>query len=256
MRAFHFAKPFEYRLEIPDDNVTQGSLLQGTLTLVSQDAQPRGGLRLELGLAHGAFKPVKEQGVAAMEFMERHTLVEDFSIDPRAKKEVPWQISLRMDCPITTKDSGMFLIYGENLDDMAKRGVIDLPVNLAAPLETFITTVENHFAFEARARRYDDGFTHVKFKPPTTYPTLDEFNIAMRIGEEGLQLQFSAKAKGLSRGPKAGGVQKRNLETQRSYPARDYLTTAGQPNRDLFRKVMTEVLAEVTPVALTGAKGA
>jgi len=250
MRAFHFAKPFEYRLEIPNDDVNQGSLLQGTLTLVSQDSDVRSGLRLELGLAHGAFKPVKEQGVAAMEILERHTLSSDFSVKPKEKKTVPWSLSLRMDCPISTKDSGLFLIYGENLDDQAKRGVIDLPVKLAQPLETLIATVENHFAFEARTRRFGDGFTHVKFKPPATYPTLDEFNIAMRIGEEGLQLQFSAKAKGLARGPKSG-VQTRNMEMERHYPAREFLLESGQPNRDLFRKLIQEVLAEVAPVALT-----
>jgi len=250
MRAFHFARPFEYRLEIPQDDVAQGALLQGTLTLISQDAQPRQGLRLELGLAHGAFKPVKEQGVSAMEILERHTLAEDFAVKPQEKKSVPWNLALKMDCPISTKDSGMFLLYGENLDDAAKRGVIDLPVKLAQPLETFITTVENHFAFEARTRRYGSGFTHVKFKPPATYPTLDDFSIAMRIGEEGMQLQFSAKTKGLARGNKTG-VHSRNLELERQYPARDYLLGSGQPNRELYRKVIQEVLAEVTPQGLT-----
>lgn len=249
MRAFHFARPFEYRLEIPNDDVMQGSLLNGTLTLVSQDAAPRDGLRLELGLAHGDFKPVKEQGVAAMEILERHTLAENFTVKPQEKKSVPWSLALRMDCPISTKESGLFLIYGENMDDAGKRGVIDLPVKLAQPLETLITTVENHFAFEARTRRYGEGFTHVKFKPPATYPTLDEFVIAMRIGEEGLQLQFSTKTKGLARGPKSG-VRARNAQMERHYPAREYLLGNGQPNRDLYRKVIQEVLAEVVPAAL------
>ncbi|HEX7927570.1 MAG TPA: hypothetical protein VF678_08265 [bacterium] len=249
MRAFHFARPFEYRLEIPNDDVAQGALLQGTLTLVSQDAEARNGLRLELGLAHGAFKPVKDQGVAAMEMLERHTLAADFAVKPKDKKSVPWTLSLKMDCPISTKESGLFLIYGENLDDQAKRGVIDLPVKLAPPLETLITTVENHFAFEARTRRYATGLTHVKFKPPATYPTLEEFTIGMRIGEEGLQLQFSAKAKGLARGAKSG-VQKKTMEAERTYPPREFLLGTGQPNRDLFRKVIQEVLSDFAPLAL------
>jgi sporulation-control protein spo0M len=252
MRAFHFARPFEYRLEIPNDDAMQGSLLQGTLTLVSQDTQRRTGLHLELGLAAGAFKPVKEQGVSAREFLERHVLADDFAIEPQGKKSVPWSLSLRMDCPITTKDSGMFLLYGENLDDAAKRGVIDLPVKLAPPLETFIATVENHFAFEARGRRYSDGFTHVRFKPPATYPTLEEIVVAMRIGEEGLQLQFAAKARGLARGPKSG-VRSRSMELERHLPAREYLLANGQPNRELYRKVIQDVLSEVTPAALINA---
>lgn len=250
MRAFHFARPFEYRLEIPNEDIAQGTLVQGTLSIVSQDLQPRSGLRLELGLAHGAFKAVKEQGVPAMEMLERHTLAQDLALQPKESKTIPWSLSLRLDCPIRTKDSGLFLIYGENLDDPAKRGVIDLPVTLAQPLEVFITTVENHFAFEARARRFGEGFTHVRFKPSAKYPTLDEFNVAMRIGEEGLQLHFSAKTKGLARGPKSG-VRSRKLALERSFPAREYLLGNGQPNRELFRRVMQDVLAEVTPAVFT-----
>jgi hypothetical protein len=138
-----------------------------------------------------------------MELLERHTLAQDLALEPGKEQKVPWQVALRLDCPVTTKESGLFLLYGANLDDPGARGVIDLPVALAPPLESFITTLENHFAFEARTRRFEAGFTHVKFKPPSKYPTLEEMVVAMRIGEDGLHLRFDCKRKGLGRGPKS-----------------------------------------------------
>ncbi len=246
MRATHFARPLEYRLEIPQDRIAQGGLLQGTLAVVNRDTSALTGLRLELALGHGVFKEVKEQGGRAVAVLERHTLAEDFALQPGEQRTAAWSLPLRMDCPATTTESGTFLLYGSKLDDPASRGLIDVPVALAAPLEAVITTLENHFAFDCRGRRYSDGFMEVRFKPPGTYPTLEEFLVAMRIGEDGLDLNFRCKLKGFQRGSKPG-LRNRSTELSRTLPSREYLTPNGQPNREAYRRVFQEVLQEVTP---------
>jgi hypothetical protein len=255
MKALHFARPFEYRLDIPQDRITQGSLVRGTLTVVNRDSVARTGLRLALALAQGGFGEIKAKGVEGLDVIEKHPLAEDFALAPGAERTEPWSVTLRQDCWATGKDGGMFLIYGGNLEAAAERGFIDVPVGLAPPIETFIQTVENHFAFEARSRKHSGGYAQVRFKPPAKYPTLEEFSAALRIGEDGLSLRFACKTKGLARG-KDTGIRTRKLEAERHLAAGEYLTAAGLPNRDLYRRVIHEVLEEMTPGALYTATGA
>ncbi len=249
MRAVHFARPFEYRLEIPQEHVSQGRPLTGTLAIVNRDAKPQVGLTLQLALGYSTFRQVKDKGGAALTLLERHTLAENLTLAPGQDRTAPWTIQIQPDCPTTTKESGMFLLYGTNLDDPAGRGMIDLQVELAQPLEALITTVENHFAFEARSRKNQDGFVEVQFKPPGTYPTLQEFSIAMRVTGEDLNLRFRCKLKGFQRGPKPG-VATRKTEVDRTLSGRDFMVSASMPNRERYRQVVQEALEEMTPAIL------
>ncbi|HUJ73891.1 MAG TPA: hypothetical protein VL359_03495 [bacterium] len=250
MRAIHFAKPFEYRLEVQAEHVSQGMALQGSLALVNRDSMTHHDMALQLALGHGTYRLVKEKGADSIEVLERHNLAQALTLEPGQEHKVAWTIPLQFDCPATTKDSSPFLIYGSDLADASRRGVIDLHVELAAPLQALVATLENRFAFEARSQHYDAGFMEVHLKPPGTYPTLEEFIMAMRIGEDGLELIFRCKLKGFQRGAKAG-VTARRVEVARTVPVRDYLLGNGQPNRELYRQVLQGVLQEVTPAALT-----
>lgn len=249
MRAIHFARPFEYRLEIPQERISQGAPLKGTLAVVNRDTKPRDSLRLQLALAHGTFRQVKDKGGAALAIIDRQTLAEKLELAAGQEHKTSWTIDIRADCPATTKESGPFLLYGTNLDDPGGRGMIDLPVELAASLEALIATVENHFAFEARTRRNQDGFVEVMFKPPGTYPTLQEFSIAMRVIGADLNLRFRCKLKGFQRGVKAG-VTSRKTEVDRTLAGRDYMVSASMPNRERYRQVVEEALREMTPAVL------
>jgi len=249
MRAVHFARPFEYRLDIPQQRVCQGLPLTGTFAIVNRDAGPQAGLKLQLALGHSTFRQVKDKGGAALTLLERQTLAENLTLAPGQEHATPWTIQIKPDCPTTTKESGLFLLYGTNLDDPAGRGMIDLPVELAQSLEALITTVENHFAFEARSRKNQDGFVEVQFKPPTRYPTLQEFSIAMRVTGADLELRFRCKLKGFQRGPKPG-VTIRKTEVDRTLSGRDFMVSPTMPNRERYRQAVQEALEEMTPAIL------
>jgi len=250
MRAVHFARPFEYRLDIPQELVAQGVTLSGTLCIVNRDSSPHGDLSLALALGYGTFRGVKDKGGAALTILERRTLAERLMLAAGQEHKEAWSLPIRADCPTTTKESGPFLLYGTNLDDPAARGMIDLPVTLAPALEALIATVENHFAFEARTRRNAAGFVEVQFKPPLTYPTLQEFSIAMQVNGGDLNLRFRCKLKGFRRGAKAG-VTSRHTELERTLAGQDFMISATMPNRERYRQVVQEALQEMTPAIFT-----
>ena len=134
-----------------------------------------------------------------------------------------------------------------DLEQSGERSKIDLRVQLAPVLETVISSIENHFAFAAKSRIHANGFTEVSFKPPSSYPTLDEMTVLMRVREnEGLDLHFHCRIRTFNRA--AGkGLKARTVKLEHNYPRSKYLIYNSQPNRELFRSVIEEVLAKATP---------
>jgi sporulation-control protein spo0M len=244
MKGFYFAKPLEYRLEIPTDTFVQDSLLQGQLGVTNRDSAPQKNLTLEIGLAYGVFKEIKESGARALKMLERHKLAAGFTLKPGEEKRVAFELQLTAGAPIQSKEGSPFLLYGGELETAGARGQIDLPVALAPPFESFITTLENHFAFEARSRRCVEGVIEVHCKPPSSYPTLDELVILFRIDGENVEVEFDGKGKGLARG-EGGGVATRRMNTRKSLPRTTFSLPNAMPNRPLYRELIQTMLPKI-----------
>jgi sporulation-control protein spo0M len=251
MKGLFFAKPIEYRLEIPADQWVQGETLQGSMSAVNRGADEEKKLRMEIGLAYGDFKKIKGNEPDALVLVERISLGKQFSLKPGDGNTVEWELNLPNDCPITSNEGSLFLLYGGNVEDRAARSKIDIRVKLAPVLETLVASIENYFAFAAKSRHHEDGFTEIKFKPPSSYPTLDELRLLMRLGEkENMELEFHCRTRGFGR-TAAKGLQSKVVKIAQNYTRKEYLLPNSQPNRELFRSAMESVLAKATPGKVT-----
>ena len=244
MRGLYFAKPLEYRLEVPRDTFVQGEPLRGTLSVTNRDSKAHSKLALHIGLAYGNFKEIKSEGVKALQVLERVTLAENFSLKPDQDKQVEWELPMGLGAPIQSKEGGPFLLYGGDLDKPESRGQIDLPVQLAPPLAAFLTTIENHFAFELRGSRCVDGLLEGRFKPPSSYPTLDELTVELRVDAKAVNVEFLGRGKGLKRGEE-GGVAPKQRTAKKSVPVEQFLPRSGLPNRALYRALVDELLPSI-----------
>ena len=246
MKALHFAKPLEFRLETPAEELVQGEAFNGTLAVTNRGGEPARELALDIALAYGQFRSVKAGGAAAFDSVTRHRLVDALELAAGATQSAPWAFTLAVDCPITTRDGALFLLYGGNLDAPEGWGRIDLHVRLHPVLETLITTIENQFHFEATLRKNVGGMVEIKFKPPQSYPKLQELLVRMRQHEGELALLFRFKLKSLARGgPK--GVDSYWTNLPRSLPASAYLIGNIHPNRSALRDVVASALREALP---------
>ena len=247
MKGFFFAKPLEYRMETPAEELVQGQSFQGTLQVVNRGGTEEKPLVLEVGLAYGDLKRIKQNEPDAFNLLERHELAEGLTLAPNEEHKAEWEFALASDCPITSSVGCLFLLYGGNMDEPGRWSRIDLRVDLGPELQTFITTLENHFAFEAKSKHYQEGFTEVRFKPPSTYPTLEELSVLMRVREkEGMTLKFICTLKGLSRS-RDRKLTRRKVEVERTLGKKEFLLPGGQPNRPHFRELFGAVLKEVVP---------
>jgi sporulation-control protein spo0M len=254
MKGLYFAKPIEYRLETEADQLVQGERIQGSMAAINRGANEEKKLRMEVGLAYGDFKKIKDSEPGALVLIERKSLGKQFSLKPGDDSSAEWELKLPPDCPVTSKDGSLFLLYGGNVEDSAARSKIDLQVKLAPVLEKFITSIENHFAFAAKSRGHENGFTEVKFKPPSSYPTLDELRVLMRLdAKETMELEFYCRTRGFDRSP-GKGLKSKVVKIEQKYSRKEYLLHNSQPNRELFKAAMEAVLAKATPGKVTKSK--
>lgn len=244
MRGLYFAKPLEYRLEVPRDTFVQGEPLKGTLIVTNRDSQTLSQLTLQVGLAYGIYKELKAEGARVLQILERTTLAEDFSLKAGQEKRVEWELPLGLGSPIQSKEGGPFLLYGGDLAKPEARGQIDLPVQLAPSLAAFFTTLENHFAFELRGSKCSEGVLEGRFKPPSSYPTLEELTVLVSLDGKSVKVEFQGRGKGLKRGEE-GGVATKKRGAKKSIPAEQFIPRSGVPNRTLYRSLVEELLPEI-----------
>lgn len=244
MRGLYFAKPLEYRLEVPGNEFVQGTPLRGTLIVTNRDTKALSGLSLNVGLAYGVVKTLKAEGASALRILERTTLAEDFALNPGEERRAEWELPLHPMAPIQSKEASPFLLYGGNLEAPESRGQIDLPVQLAPPLRAFLTTLENHFAFELRGCHCEDGILEGRFKPPASYPTLEELTVLIGLEPESVRIEFQGRGKGFKLGAE-GGLQTKKRAGVRSVPTAQFLPPGRPPNRALYRSLVDEMLPEI-----------
>ncbi|MEE8433174.1 MAG: hypothetical protein V3S64_00165 [bacterium] len=244
MRALYFAKPLEYRLEVSGEVFVQGQALTGTLGVTNRGSAALNQLSLELGLAYGVFKDIKEEGNQSLTLLEHSQLAKGFSLEPGAEKKEAWELPLGNAAPIMSKEGSPFILYGADLKQLGARGQIDLPVGLSPPVSAFIATLENHYAFEARASKCAGAVLETRFKPPGSYPLLDELTISMKIDDKAVVLVFNGKGKGI-RGGAAGGLVAKKNSTQKTIPLEKFGFGRGLPNRGLYRELVDTMLPKI-----------
>ena len=244
MKGFFFAKPLEFRLEALADQLAQGDAINGTLHLKNRAGKPCPG-RLEIGLAYGRFKKIKEGAPNAFEMIERKLLTEQPSLPPDGEISSDWAFQLKKDCPVTSKDGALFLLYGANLDQSSLWSKLDLQVTPCLELEILLAILENRFQFAVTSAKFEQGFTEYRLKTPESYPTMDSFILRARVNEEAaLDLDFRFRIKRLARGPEAG-VKAGTEKFLRSISAKDYMNAQGQPDRGFLQEMVRDVLSNV-----------
>ncbi len=246
MRALHFAKPLEYRLETPAEQLTQGDAFAGQLFVTNRGGEALRDGMLEIALAYGRIRHVKAGQQDAFEIITRHRLAAALTIAPDDAHQAAWEFTLARDCPISTKEGTLFLLYGGDLAQPQGWGRIDLQVVLHPVLETLVGTIETQFQFEARGRKNVADAVEVRFNPPASYPTMKEFHARLALRGDDLDVTFRATLKALARGG-AKGVSTRSEQIQRSLPPGEYLIGNAHPDRAAMKALIGEALRELLP---------
>ena len=152
------------------------------------------------------------------------------------------------DCPITDKQGGLFLLFGDD-DVLSAGGRLDLKIQLHPILQSFLQTFTTQFRFLLKYQKRKAEWTEVKLVPPDSreFPNMDYVYCFLRIHQEKLEAHYRFKMKGLGRSRQKMTITKKNRELEQSIPQENYLQPGGFPNRACFRENIDQALNVARP---------
>lgn len=248
MRSTFFQQPLEYQLEVEGENWDQGGIIKGKLRVRNMSAAAVNVKTVQIVLAHGLIKAIKEKGEVGWEIQQKRLISKDISLQPGGEQSSEWSFDLPTDCPITDKQGGLFLLFGDD-DVLSAGGRLDLKIQLHPILQSFLQTFTTQFRFLLKYQKRKAEWTEVKLVPPDSreFPNMDYVYCFLRIHQEKLEAHYRFKMKGLGRSGQQMTITKKNREIEQSIPQENYLQPGGFPNRACFRENIDQALNIARP---------
>tara|TARA_B100000700_G_C14979336_1_gene825540 strand:+ start:414 stop:1172 length:759 start_codon:yes stop_codon:yes gene_type:complete len=248
MRSTFFEKNIQYQIEIDGEIWSQGQNISGELRLRNMSTSVVSLKSINLTIAHGVKKLMKEKNELGWEIHENLILKKNISLSNEKEESFKWSLNLKTDCPITDKNGGLFLLFGDE-NVLSKGGRIDLKIKLHPLLQNFLQTFTTQFRFLEKYQKRKDDWTEVKLLPPESkeFPNLDSVICRIRIKKEKIEVNYSFKMKGIRRSGQQMKITKKNREFIQTIEKQHYLLPGGFPNRICFRENIDLALNTARP---------
>jgi len=248
MKSTFFEKNIEYQLEVNGENWNQGEIISGQLQIVNRDQKALQIESVEIVLAHGLKKNLKEKNKLVWEIQENLTLTKDFLLPTNQSETFEWSFKLKTNCPITDKMGGLYLLFGGQ-EILSSGGRLDLNIKLHPLLQNFLQTFTTQFRFLEKFQKRKNDWTEIKLIPPESreFPNLDYVSCLLRIYKEKLEVNYLFKMKGLGRSGNQMKITKKNRDIFQTIEKENYLQAGGFPNRACFRENIDQALKIARP---------
>ena len=248
MRSTIFQQPLEYQLEVEGENWNQGGVIKGKLRVHNMSTSAVTVKTVQLILAHGLIKAIKEKGDIGWEIQEELIIAQELSLESGGEQISDWSFNLSTDCPITDKQGGLFLLFGGD-DVLSAGGSLNLKIQLHPILQNFLQTFTTQFRFLEKYQKRKAEWTEVKLVPPDSseFPNMDYVYCFLRINQEQLDAHYRFKMSGLGRSGQQMTITKKNREIEQSISQENYLQPGGFPNRACFRENIDQALNIARP---------
>ena len=248
MRSTFFQQPFEYQIEIEGENWDQGGVIEGKLRVRNMSGADVTIKTVQLVLAHGLKKAIKEKRDVCWDIQEKLIIVQDLLLQPGGEESRDWNFNLSTDCPITDKQGSLFLLFGGD-EVLSEGGRLDLSIQLHPILQNFLQTFKTQFRFLEKYQKRKADWTEVKLIPPDSreFPNMDYVLCFLRIHQELLEARYRFKMSGLGRSGQQMTITKKNREIEQIIPQESYLQPGGFPNRACFRENIDRALNIARP---------
>jgi len=248
MRSTFFQQTIEFKIEVEGETWNQGDVINGELRIRNLGNETATLKTVQLLLAHGSKKAIKEKSNVAWEPLEELILTKNISLSSNKEEKFKWSINLKTDFPITDKLGGSFLLFGGE-DVLSVGGRLDLKINLHPILQNFLQTFTTQFRFLEKYQKRKLNCTEVKLIPPESreFPNMESVSCLLRIHEEQIEVNYCFKMHGLGRSGEQIKVTKKNREFKQTILKKNYLLPGGFPNRGCFRENIDQALNVARP---------
>ena len=146
MKSTFFENNIEYQLEVNGENWNQGEIISGQLQIINRYQKAFQIESVDIVLAHGLKKNLKEKNKLVWEIQEKLTLTKDFLLNTNQSETFKWSFKLNTNSPITDKMGGLYLLFG-GPEVLSLGGRLDLNIKLHPLLQNFLQTFTTQFRF-------------------------------------------------------------------------------------------------------------
>jgi len=229
----------ELSIDIAGENWSQGDFIEGQFEINNLAPNEIKLDQYAVSLALGDFKKVKARHAKAFSIID--------TVTAQQENKLAFSFHLAEDCPITDKNSGLYLLYG-NRESIENGSFLQLNIRPQKILIDFTQIFQSFHRFQEKGFKNKKGYLEVKFIPPKSreYATIDGLNCLMRIKDKNLELKYLFKVKNLSYAA-AGNVamSKKLVEIEKILTPSEYLFYADAPDQDKINASILAVLEQV-----------
>lgn len=242
MKGTFFSRPLEWNIETADESWQQGSKVRGTLRVKNHGAETVSVKNAGAGLAYADIKKVHAKTDGILKPSPAVSFSQD-EIAPGATLELPFELDLPGNCPVSDKKATYFLTYGKD----ATENHLQLQIHPRALFGKLVGLLDTFHRFKLKEFKGTKTGVEYKLIPPTSrdMANLDVLLLAMEMEGETLHLNFEFQVKKLDTSGVTNSIKKETAKLKRSLQPKEYSLGRDMINQDTLLKVFEGVIGEV-----------
>jgi len=246
MRAVFIQKPLELRVEVPGDQIIQGSAVPCTLSVKNHGDSPFSCHDLTLRLALADLKKIKAKAADACVTLGEAQLDREITIAPGASVSFSWEFAGDRNAPITDKSQSPYLVFGTATEG-AVLGQQPITVVMHPHYRALFDTLETVFSFINKGESWKDGRTSVKYKAPDIrkLSLVEEMTVSARFVDDSLEVLYAFKIKKFEAGAQSLNVKRGKAELTQVWTPSQYLFGDGFIRQEFLDRSIEEALSTV-----------
>ena len=249
MKSVFIHQGLEYRLEVKGDEFFQGDELPCTFTIQNHGSSPVTPTKLELKLAQGHLKKVKEKKEDAFTVIAGADLSALPEVAPGQRQSCNASFTLDRNIAITDKNQSMFLLFGAEGIPGAS-GQMLLTIQTHKHIQTIVSVLETFFQFVLKGQKWEDGWVKTKLVPPAAprFSLLKELNLGCRFEGDALDLSYVYTVRQFdvhSSSSSSVGIKKGKTTIDQRLESKSYLLPGGFINHETIETLLTEALSPI-----------
>lgn len=250
MRGVFLHQQLEFRLEVANEGLKQGDLVQGTFSVKNHGSEPSKPSTLSLWLCTGDAKKVKAKTENPFTSIVSAEIEHSIELAPHATHTQSWSIKLDKNCPITDRDRSPYLLYGDNsFDSPFALGQLLLSVSPHPHIKAVIDTMESVFNCTNRGLTSKEGCVVAKLRTPDSrrLSLVEELNLSFTFHEHTLNVGYQFKVKRFDTTTPTGvDIKKGKVFISQSWQASDYLFGDDFIHQEFVERSIGEALEAVS----------
>lgn len=242
MKGAFFKTPLEWSIETPDESWQQGAKVRGVLRVKNHGSETLSLSSSGVGLAYADIKKVHAKAEGVLKPAPR-TNFDKSELAPGETRELPFDLELPANCPVSDKKATYFLTYGSD----AAENHLQLSILPRALFGKLTGLLDTFHRFKLKEFKGTKSGVEYKLIPPTSrdMANLDSLLLGLEMEGETLHMTFEFAVKKLDTSGVTNSIKKETAKIKRSLLPKEYSLGRDMINQDSLLKIFESVIGEV-----------